>query len=159
MAAPTPTARSTPNAPRLKDGFSTLVTFAADPDVALWEVGVQPPGQDGGDEIDTTTMHNATYRTFAPRSLITLTPMTCRFAYNPKFYTELLSLLNVETTITVTFPNSDTLAFFGFLKGVEPEENTEGEMPIASVTIVPTNTDFNNNDVEAAPAFADNATP
>jgi len=158
MVAPTPTARVTPNAPRLKDGFSSLITFAADSDVALWEIGVKPPGQDGGDEIDTTTMHNVTYRSRSPRALITLTNSTARFAYNPKFYTELLTLLNVETTITQTFPNSDTLAYYGFLKNVEPEELVEGEMPIASATIVPTNADPSTGS-EEAPVFADNATP
>ncbi len=141
MAAPTHTARSTPGGKMLKDGYSTKIAFAADPDVSLWEKTVQPPGLDGGDAIDITTMHNTTLRTFAPRSLQTMTEMQLTCAYDPRVMPQLLALINVETTVTVHYPNGDRLSFFGFLKNVDPSENTEGEQPEMTATIVPTNTD------------------
>jgi hypothetical protein len=141
MAAPTPTARQDPAGIRLEDGYRTLVTFASIPTASLWEISITPPGMDGGDPVDTTTMHNDDYRTMAPRALITLTEFTFTAAYDPNFYNQLLTIVNVETTVTVTFPDGSTLAFFGFLQKIEPEELVEGTMPTVSVTVCPTNTD------------------
>ena len=73
MAAPAITARTTPAGIMLKDGYSTKIAFAADPDVSFWEKTVKPPGIDGGDGIEQTTMHNSAYRTMRSRSLKTLT--------------------------------------------------------------------------------------
>lgn len=158
MAAPSPTARATPEGLKLDDGFSTLVTIGAtvgaDTDIKLWEKTVTPPGVDGGDAIETTTMHNTTWRTMTPRSLVTLTEMTFNAAYDPDVYDEVVAMINVETTITVTFPDGSTLAFFGFLKSFDPGECAEGTQPEATVTIVPTNFD-SANDVEAAPLMTE----
>lgn len=52
------TTRSAPGGTKLGDGFSTKIAFAADADVSLWEKTVTPPGVDGGDAVDTSTMHN-----------------------------------------------------------------------------------------------------
>ncbi len=41
---------------RLDDGYQTLIEFAENPAIKLWEKSVTPPGIDGGDAIDTTTM-------------------------------------------------------------------------------------------------------
>lgn len=153
MAAPTPTPRVTPLGIYLDDGFSTKITFAADTDVALWEKTVTPPGIDGGDPIETVTMHNLIWRPKRPRQLKTLTDCTFTAAYDPVIYTQIVALCNVETTITVTFPDGTTVAFYGFLQKVEPGELTEGEFPELTATIVPTNWDPVNH-VEAGPALA-----
>jgi len=136
----------------LDDGYQTLITFAADADVDLWEKSVTPPGIEGGDAVETTTMHNEIYRTMNPRSLFTLTDMTTTCAWDPVFYTQALALINVKTTVTVTFPNGDTLAFFGFLKNFTPGELVEGTQPTATVTIVATNQDPTTG-VEEAPVL------
>jgi hypothetical protein len=141
MAAPTPTARGTPSGIRLRDGFSTKVTFATDSTIELWEVEVTPPGLDGGDPIDTTTMFNTSKRTMGHRQLRTLTEFEFQAAYDPACYDALDALINVDTTVTVTFPDGGTLAFFGFLQKVEFESIKEGEMPKLTATVVPTNTD------------------
>jgi hypothetical protein len=153
MGAPTVTARVDPPGIKLDDGHSTTFAFSADANVNLWEKTVTPPGIDGGDEIDTTTMHNNTWRTRAPRQLKTLTEMSCTCAYDPVVYTELLALINVRQSITVHMPDGSTVAFFGFLKNFEPGENSEGEQPTADVTIVPTNVDPDDG-TEAAPVVA-----
>ena len=141
MPAPVATARQDPAGIRLEDGYRTLVTFASIPTASLWEISITPPGLDGGEAIDTTTMHNDTYRTRASRALKTLTTFTMTAAYDPNYYNQLLGLINYNDTVTVTFPDGSTLAFFGFLQSIEPGELVEGTMPTATVTVTPTNTD------------------
>lgn len=141
MTAPAPSSRTTPVGTLLKDGYQTLVAFAADTDVSLWEKTVQPPGFDGGDEIDITTMHNTTWRTMAARSLMTLTNAQMTVAYDPAVVPQIEALINVETTVTVINSNGDKLAFFGYLKTFEPQEVEEGSQPEATCEIVPTNVD------------------
>lgn len=141
MAAPTYTARSAPSGIYLKDGYQCLVTFAVDPDAAFWEIGVTPPGLDGGDAIDTTTMHNVRWRTMAARALKTMTPFSMRCAYDPIIYELFDGLINAETTVSVLFPDSSTLAFYGFLQNFEMDELAEGELPEATATVTPTNQD------------------
>lgn len=151
MAAPTPTARQTPTGLRLTDGHSTKITFARSPAISLWEITVKPPGIDGGDEIDTTTMHNVLWRTRQPRQLRTLTESTFTAAYDPNVYNTILSNLNVNDQITCRFPDGSTLAFWGYLKAFEVNDHTEGEQPEATVTIVPTNQD--DDGAEQAPVM------
>jgi hypothetical protein len=133
------TARVTPVGARLQDGFSSKIAFAADANVSFWERTVTPPGVDGGDAIDTSTMHNVTWRTMASRALKTLTDSSITAAYDPQVFDQIVALINVEGLITVHFPNGDTLDFYGFLKSFTPGELTEGEMPEAEITIVCTN--------------------
>ncbi|GIW60121.1 MAG: hypothetical protein KatS3mg087_1187 [Patescibacteria group bacterium] len=150
------TARTAPTGKRLSDGFSTKIAFAADPDVTFWEISVTPPGWDGGDKIDDTTMFNTAYRTFAPRKLIEGTDISAVVAYDPKVINEILALINVNGWITVHFPNGDTLDFVGYLKSFVPSELSEGERPTADITIVVTNR--LDTGVETAPVFTDNST-
>lgn len=137
----TSTTRQTPAGIKLDDGFACKVAFARDPDVSLWEKAVKPPGIDGGDPIDTSTMFNTVYRTMASRSLKTLTPMNFKAAYDPAVYPQLIELINAEGAITVHFPDGSKLDFYGYLKSFEPDELVEGQQPEASVMIVPTNAD------------------
>lgn len=156
MAAPTPTTRVVPPGQPMKDGYRSLITFAADPDILLWEVGATPPGIEGGDPIDTTNMHTGTWRTFRPRSLLTLTPMSVRCNYYPLVYPQLVAITNLETVVTFHFPSGNYVAFYGFLKSFEPGENVEGEDPEGTANIVPTNWDPVNN-VTAGPATGTSA--
>lgn len=142
MAAPTPTVRGTPAGLRLKNGHSTKITFNRFPTVQFWEETVQPPGVDGGDAIETTTMHNTAWRTNAPRNLKTLTPGNVKASYDPTVFNTIVnSMINIEDTITVTFPDGSTLAFFGYLQKFEPAELKQGEQPEATISFVPTNMD------------------
>lgn len=58
-------------------------------------------------------------------------------------------MVNVEQTITITFPDGSTLAFYGFMKSFEPDNLEEGTFPIATVAFVPTNADPTTGDEEA----------
>jgi hypothetical protein len=149
MASPTKIARVDPTGIHLDDGHSTKIALQNDANINFWEKIVAPPGLDGGDAIDISTMFNSTYRTFAPRSLVTMTDTTITAAYDPILYDEILAQLNLQQSITVTFPDGSTLSFFGFVRLFEPQDNEEGTQPEASITITPTNYDPVNR-VEAA---------
>jgi hypothetical protein len=138
MAAPT-TSRSAPGGAFLSDGYQTLVAFQADPDVSFWEKTVKPPGVDGGAPVNTTTMHNVTVRTMAPRNLITMTDMSVKVAYDPRVYEQILLLVNTLTGITVHFSDGSTLDFYGWLQKFEPSDCADGAQPEATVVITPSN--------------------
>jgi len=148
MVAPSASARTTPTGDMLENGFSTLITIASDVDIDFWEKTVQPPGLDGGDSVDVTTMHNTTWRTRAPSALVDLTESTATAAYDPAVYDQIVAIINTETTITITFPDGSTLAFYGYLRTFEPGDNAEGENPEATVTITPTNRDLSTGTEE-----------
>ena len=137
---------------RLDDGFKTLITFVTSGAIKLYEKEVQPPGLDGGGAIDTTTMQNTTYRTFSPKSLITLSEHTFEAAYDPAVYPECIAALNTNQQITITFPDAQTLTFWGWLDKFVPNAHVEGEQPTATCTIVPSNQD--NAGAEQAPVLA-----
>lgn len=161
MAAPADTTRLDPGASsgnnrHLDNGHSTKIAFARDPDVSFWEKTVPMPGLEGGDPIETTTMHNSTWRTFASRSLITLTPITITAAYDPAVFEQIRNnLLNQNGAITVTLPDGSTLSFWGYLQTFEPEALEEGTFPMANITIVPTNYDDATDNDEADPVYTD----
>lgn len=151
------TARTTPHGIKMDDGFSTKIAFAADPDVSFWEKTVTPPGIDGGDAIETTTMHNTTWRSMAARALKTLTESSITVAWDPQVYDQIVALVNVEGLITVWFPNGDALDFYGYLKSFTPGDMSEGSPPEAEISIVPTNINPTTG-AEAAPVFTEIAT-
>jgi hypothetical protein len=137
---------------RIDDGFATLISFAEDSDVQMWEKEVTPPGVSGGGENDTSTMRNTTWRTKAPKGLISLSEASFSAAYDPAVYDEIVAMVNVNQLITITFPDSSTLVFWGWIDDFVPGANVEGEQPTADVTIIPSNQ--NGSGVETAPVYS-----
>lgn len=135
----------------LDDGYQTLISFTSNPAVKLKEKSVTPPGIDGGDLIDTTTMRNTTWRTADGRALKTLTESSFVAAYDPVVYNELNAMINVNQEIEITFPDGSKLKFWGIMRVFQPNELTEGEQPTANVTISPTNK--NAAGVETGPTY------
>jgi hypothetical protein len=78
----------------LKDGFKTLIGFAADATVEIEEIEVTPFGVEGGGAINDATMRNTAYRTQAPKLLKTITNAGCVYAYDPACLTKILALIN-----------------------------------------------------------------
>lgn len=155
MAAPVPTPRTDPTGAsviKLRDGFSSKITFSRYPAVAFWEKQVKPPGIDGGEKIPQSTMFNVLWETFAPQSLLTLTDATCKAAYDPAVLTTLLSMGNQEDTVTITFRDQSTYCFYGYLQKFEADELVKGTQPEATITVVCTNWDYVNK-VEAGPVL------
>jgi len=139
------------------DGFSTTIAFSAGVSgitVAdlMPEKDVQPPGIDGGGPNDTSTMRNTAWRTLQPKSLKSLTPCNLTVAYDPAMYTEMNDMCPVNQEIVITFPDGETLTFWGWVNTFTPGVNVEGEQPTASVEIQPSNQ--NNAGAEVAPVIA-----
>jgi len=135
----------------LNNGYQTLISFSSNPTVHLKEKTVTPPGVDGGDAVDTTTMRNTTWRTRQPRTLKTMTEASFTASYDPVIYNELITMINVLQQITITFPDGSELMFWGWLRVVTPGENTEGEQPTVSATIEIGNED--NTGAETGPTY------
>lgn len=135
---------------RLDDGFSTTIGFGTS-SFTLFEKTVQPPGFDGGGEIDTTNMQNTAWRTRQPKQLITLTESTLTVAFDTAIFGECISSINVNQLITITFPDTATLAFWGWMNTFEPDEFAEGEQPEAECGIMCSNED--NTPSEVAPVY------
>lgn len=123
---------------RLRDGYPTTVDLTG-AGVTFWEKSVQPPGFDGGEPIDTTTMRNSTVRTKAPRSLYDVTPVQIQAAYDPTVYDTISAQINVNQVIVTTMPDGATITWWGYLKSFIPEANEEGKEPMAAITLIPTN--------------------
>lgn len=155
MAAPTPTVRVTPGGIRLEDGCSSKVTFSLDPDIALWEQEVTPPEVDGGERIDISTMWETDWKAYVAQCVKDLMPFTFTAAYDPDAYDEVVAIINNDSgSVTVTFPDGSTLAFFGYLQKFSPSNMTKGSMPLATVTVAPTNYDKTNH-VVAGPVMTE----
>lgn len=153
MTAPSPA--STPNVPtgiKVDQGFKVRYVHSANTAINFWEISVKPPAIDGGEGIDTSVQANTKWHTMRPRALIKVGTMTAKVQYDADVYSSLASLVNVEGTITVFWPNGDTLCFYGFYKSVTPSDMAEGEKPTADMEIVVTNWDYTGH-VEAGPVF------
>jgi len=137
---------------RIDDGHATLVTFANYPSVKLWEKEVTPPGVSGGGENDTTTMRNTAWRTRSPKQLKTLSPSSFTAAYDPAVFTDMVSMVNENQQITVTFADGQTLTFWGWVDEFSPARAQEGSQPTCEVTIIPSNQ--NASGAETAPVLA-----
>jgi hypothetical protein len=157
MAAPVATPRGTPAGLKADDGFGAFITFSGLAQLDIFEKDTGVPGLDGGDPIDTTTHHNVAYNTKAPRSLVDLTEFQVTAAYDPCVYDDLLAIVNIEKTITITFPDTSTLAFFGYLRAVEFAGLVNGTQPELTLTVVPTNVDPSDC-TEAGPVVVCNGT-
>jgi len=152
MAPPSVTARTTPVGYKMPDGYRSTFAAAAKPGLQLWEVSGKPPGIDGGEMINTTTMLNNIWRTWDARHLKTLTPLTFKAAFDPDVWNDLLNMINTPGAWTFHYPSGDALSFYANLEKVEPEDFEEGKMPMVTCTLTPTNWDPVNF-VEAAPVY------
>lgn len=131
----------------MEDGFSTIITFSENSTIAFYEKTVTPPGISGGGSNDVTTMRNTAWRTFAPKKLKTLTDVSAEVAYDPAVYSSVVTMCNINQSITVTFPDGDTLVFYGWLDEFTPNANEEGSQPTANITIIMSNRDETGQEV------------
>ena len=131
---------------RIDDGHSTTIEFGTGPSgtgpgITMWEKEVTPPGMDAGGENDTTTMRNTLYRTKAPKKLITLTEMSVLISYDTDVYNDIIEMIKVNQEITINYPDTSTLVFWGWLDKFTPATVVEGAQPEATIIIVPSNQD------------------
>lgn len=157
---PVSTTRQTPAGIRLPTGFSTKLAFNRDADASFWESlegGVGIPGVDGGDPIDISTMHQVAWRVMTARVLKTLTPFTVVAGFDPKIYgvSDMReNLVNQNGSVTSHFPDGSKLDYFAFLRGWDSPSNSESNMPVITLNVVPTNYD-NVTRTEASPVLTE----
>lgn len=132
----------------MTDGFPTTIDIAG---ATLCEISVTPPGIEGGGENEFTCMTNVEWRTKFPKKLKSLTEASFSAYYDPATYDTILSQILINQLITITFPDSSTLAFWGWIESFIPGEISEGEPPEAEVTIIPSN--LNDSLEETPPVY------
>jgi len=144
----------------MTDGYQTTITFTSgerDSGVIITDImeekEVTPPGISGGGSTDATTMRNTTWRTVNPKSLKTLTPFTLVIAYDAALFDQMVNMINDNQEMTITFPDGSTLVFWAYIDEFTPAANVEGEQPTATISIIPTNQDADNNNAEIAPVY------
>ncbi len=138
----------------INDGFPTTVTFQNAPSgVTLYiqEREVTPPAIDMGGENDTTTMRNTAWRTKQPKKLKTLGESSTVCKYDPAIYDQILTMIGVNTVVIITFPDTSTYRFRGWIDKFTPNAIVEGEMATANITILPANQTVAG--VETAPVY------
>lgn len=134
----------------LTDGCKTTVTFYAlgtGVTIKLKETSCTPPGIEGGEPNDTTTMRNTNWRTKQPKKFKELSDGSAEFQYDPAIYDQILSIINVNGVIRWDFPDGSALEHWGWLRNFTPGPCVEGSMPTATGTIVGGNQDDSGNEV------------
>lgn len=118
------------------DGQSTTISLGS---ATLQEVSVSPPSITSGGEIDVTTMSNSAWRTKAPKKLHELGEVSFSALYDPAQIGTHLTGVGVNKEVTITFADTTTLVFWGWVDSFSPSEISEGEAPTADVTIIISN--------------------
>ena len=142
MAAPTATVRITPTGRRLGSGAPTYITFASNPGLDIWEDSTKPPSFVLDDRKDTTTSFNTRFRSFSPGRLITGQDITVQAGYDPDDEQDIIDLIGVRDTITVTLPSGTTIAFYGWLDAADFNDHNEDDDPMVTLTIAQANQDW-----------------
>lgn len=142
---------------RLDDGFSTVIHFGDFPTVKFEEIDVTPPGMDGGGPIDVTTMRNNRLRTFSPKKLKTLTPVTVSVLYYSDIFDQddgVWPMINQNQQITIEFPDNSMVQFYGWLDKFIPGGAKEGNLMMATITIHPSNHNNDTPPLEVDPFYS-----
>lgn len=135
-----------------RDGHGALVSFASDSSVQMWAKEITPLGLEGGGPIDVTTMNNTAWRTQYPKTLKQAKALSMVVAYDPAVYDEIITMLNSNQAITLTFNDNSTVVFYGWINDFQPGRISSGEQPTAELTIEVSN--LNGSGVETAPAYS-----
>jgi hypothetical protein len=137
----------------MKDGYSTLVQLNGGLLTFIHEKTVTPVGFLDRGTIDTTTMRNSDVLTHALKQLYDLTDLTFKAAFGGgSGLNEALTQLQVNQEIEILFPAGfGSITFWGGLTGCVPDEHSEGNQPMVTVTIKPTLED--NDGVEREPVI------
>jgi len=136
----------------LTDGHPTTVSFALNASAKFKEVSVTPPGISGRGPNNTTTMRNSVWTTQQPKNLKTMTDFSVTVQYDPILYSQGLAMINTIQAITVTFSDTSTIVFQGWLDGIQPNEHSEGSMPTMTLSVCVSNQTAAG--VETAPIIA-----
>lgn len=138
---------------RLDTSYGVSISFADAPSIKMWEKSVTPPSVSHGGAIDTSTLRNVGWRTKNPKVLKDMGESSATVAYDPAIYDDIMDVLGTNQLITVTHPNGDTWAFWGWIDSFQAGEmGVDEEQPTATITIIASNQ--NASGAEVAPVFA-----
>jgi hypothetical protein len=150
---PVVTPAGSPGGIKLPNGWQSTLAMSLNPSIAFYEQTIMPPGIDGGDAIPQTTMRNNVWRTFAPRGLRTVMPITIKAAYDPGILENfggtagVQQLININQAVTIHWPDGSAVSFYAWVQKCEFEALEEGKQPLATITLTPSNMDVNGIEV------------
>lgn len=121
----------------LEDGFPTTFTFAMDATVTVKEVEVTPFGVEGGGEKNMTNMRNTKWRTALPKRLMKMTPASVVVEYAAADLPKIRAMVNKNQLLTIMHEDGSGEAVFGWVDEFKPGAHTEGEVPTADMTLIP----------------------
>jgi hypothetical protein len=64
----------------------------------------------------------------------------------------MIAMVQVNQEITITYPDSSTWVFWGFIDEFTPNALVEGEQPTANITVIPSNQDAAGDEI--APVYS-----
>ena len=139
--------------PVLKDGLGMTLAPNSGLFTLVIEKMLTPPGYEDRGAIDTTTLRNETMVTEWAKQLTKMTKLSFKGAYGgaDAFAIEIDNDWLVNQQWVLTFPNGGTLTFWGQLNGATPDEVSEGNQPLISMSVLCTNED--NSGVETDPIW------
>ena len=120
-----------------KTGFGCRITFGTTTGLSFEEIDTAEPGLDGGDPIEIKHNAKTTYVEKFPKALSELTNGSASVTYDPSTVATVLSAINVEQTITHTFKDGDSIAYYGYLKSWVPTGKNDDGQPTADIELVP----------------------
>lgn len=117
---------------RFFEGYATTIDLGG---VVIWELESTPPGIDGGNPINVTSMRNTLWETQLPKTLKKLTMAKFKCAFAGEAYNTLNALINVNRPMVITLPDGKRISAWGWLRKFIPDPLKEGEQPTADVEI------------------------
>jgi len=107
---------------------------------------------DGGDPLDATYLANSAWMTKLPQTLAEASDISFTMDYDPSQLAAVVTEINNNQSIVMTFSGIGTITFWGYLKSYEPDDGEKGTAWTVSCTIVPTL--LNASLAETAPVFS-----
>lgn len=120
--------------------------------LAVEKVTLKGLGVEGGEALDASHLENSAVRTYKPQTLKMIKNITGTGHYDPSDLAALLTEINKNQSMVLTFAGIGTITFWGYLIDFDPDEGEIGATWNASFEIQVTN--LNGSDVETAPVWA-----
>jgi len=121
---------------KVREAVGTVLDIG---DMVMCNVSLGSLGFDGGDPIDNTCLTNTDFITKQPQALIEIPDFSFTCDYHPNHMAAVQTEINLNQSITLTFPALGFYTFWGYLKSYTPNEASRGEAWRASCSVVVTN--------------------
>ena len=135
---------------KTNDGVGTTITWTTNSTFVLLKISITPPELDGGGPIDLTGLDNTAWRTSAPKTLKDVNQIKFEGRMDSSLYTQ--APINSNDLITITYPDTSSNAFWGWLDKLTPGDSVEGDKMMVTGIIEVSN--LNGSAVETAPAYS-----